>query len=162
MTDQLARARHDLASGRAWKARDRLHGLLCVRQDDEVLDLLATVLHGMGDLPAAGALWFVTGRDDDRARHSLAAWEERHGDAEARWRSIPASVRHVDRSESLRALDREARSLARSRRRGQGHEGEPPARWQEVLGATGCAVVGLGLLVVFAVGVVVSWRWVWS
>ena len=42
MTEQLSRARADLASGRAWKARDRLHGVLRDRQDVEILDLLAT------------------------------------------------------------------------------------------------------------------------
>jgi len=44
--------------------------------------------HDMQDLPAAGALWFVTGRDDDKARNSIVAWRERYGSDRERWRSI--------------------------------------------------------------------------
>ncbi|RJS47369.1 DUF6584 family protein [Nocardioides cavernaquae] len=73
MTDALARARADLAAGRPWKARDRLTGLLTVRQDPELLDLLATVHFEMQDLPAAGALWFATGRTDADALEAIAA-----------------------------------------------------------------------------------------
>ena len=73
----IARARADLVAGRHWKARDRLDGLLSVRQDSEVADLLATVHYEMHDLPAAGALWFVTGRNDEVARESIAAWRQR-------------------------------------------------------------------------------------
>jgi hypothetical protein len=67
VTTSIALARADLDEGRAWKARDRLDGLLTTRQDDEVLDLMGEVRFAMGDLPAAGALWFVTGRDDETA-----------------------------------------------------------------------------------------------
>ncbi len=58
----VERARADLAAGRAWKARDRLTGHLADSQDPEALELLGEVHYGMGDLPAAGAAWFGTGR----------------------------------------------------------------------------------------------------
>lgn len=111
MNSALARAQADLAAGRAWKARDRLQGLLRHRVDFEVLDLLAEVYYDMGDLPAAGALWFVTGRDDERARASVDAWHERHGDGRARWQSIPGSVRRGVQTDELTALEVSARRL---------------------------------------------------
>ena len=58
-----------------------------------MLELLATVHHDLGDLPAAGALWFVTGRSDEPAQTSIAAWRERHGGPAAQWFSIPSTVR---------------------------------------------------------------------
>ena len=73
MSDGLARATADLAAGRPWSARNRLNGVLAHRQDTEVLDLLATVHYEMQDLPAAGALWYVLGRDDDAAQRSIEA-----------------------------------------------------------------------------------------
>lgn len=103
MTNALVRARADLEAGRAWKARDRLAGLLVDRQDDEVLDLLATVHLRMSDLPSAGALLFVLAREEPEAQEAIEAWRERYGDPEARWRSIPAPVR------SARAIDLDAR-----------------------------------------------------
>jgi hypothetical protein len=107
----LDRAREDLAAGRAWKARDRLNGLLTIRQDDEVLDLLGTACAQMGDLPAAGAAWFVTGRDDRAAREALAAWRWRHGNAAAQWQSIPRPVRDASRARHVAELQRAAQTV---------------------------------------------------
>jgi hypothetical protein len=115
--DSLARPRADLAAGRAWKARDRLIGTLTHRQDAELLDLLATVHHTMQDLPAAGALWFATGRSDDVAAPAQATWRERHGNDQDRWRSLPAPVRrHVD-SPALRRKPLQSALATRSRSR---------------------------------------------
>lgn len=122
MTNAVERARDDLAAGRAWKARDRLTGALHHRRgDDEVLDLLAQAHHEMGDLPAAGALWFVTGRSDQPAEEAMAAWRERASNPEAQWSSLPRPLRipplrsHVaelgaaaDRLEKARVLDQQA------------------------------------------------------
>ena len=107
--DALARARADLAEGRAWKARDRLDGLLSHRCDDEVVDLLARASYAMGDLPAAGALWFVLGSDGPQVREAQAAWRERCGSDEARWHSLPRCVRRTYDSPHLLELERAAR-----------------------------------------------------
>lgn len=112
----LDRARADLKAGRLWKARDRLYGLIRDRQDAEVLDLLATVHNEMHDLPAAGALWFVTGRDDEMALESITAWRERHGNDEARWLSIPSPVRGGVSSQHLSVLQGGAKRVASGRR----------------------------------------------
>ncbi|WP_182377046.1 DUF6584 family protein [Nocardioides sp. WS12] len=106
MTNALVRARADLEAGRAWKARDRLTSVLVTRQDDEVLELLIQVHLQMGDLPKAGALLFVLGREDDVAQEAIAAWRQRFGDGDARWRSIPAPVRY-SRADHLYALQDE-------------------------------------------------------
>lgn len=102
MTDALERARADLAAGRAWQARDRLTSHLVHRQDDDVLELLARVHLAMGDQPKAGALLHVVRRGDvvdDVERSAVDAWRRRFGDADARWRSIPAPVRRARRAE---------------------------------------------------------------
>ncbi len=69
----------DLEAGRLWKARDRLQGAFIQgRQDQAVLDMLATVLYLMHDLPEAGRFWYLTARDDEHAREARAAFEQRY------------------------------------------------------------------------------------
>lgn len=102
--DALARARADIVAGRLWRARDRLTGLLVHRQDDQVLDLLATVHHRMCDLPAAGAIWYITGRDDPEARAAIEAWRRRYGSDEERWRSLPGPIRRTHTADRVLAL----------------------------------------------------------
>lgn len=74
----LDRARHDVASGRLWKARDRLNGLLTHGSVD-AYELLADVYFAMRDLPQAGKLWYLTGRDDAQALEAIEAWRSRCG-----------------------------------------------------------------------------------
>ena len=161
MTDQLSRARADLASGRAWKARDRLHGVLRDRQDVETLDLLATVHHAMLDLPAAGALWFVTGRDDAIARAAVAAWLERHGNAEARWRSIPASIRRAQATGTLRTLQAEVRQERRAVVSSRSSS-EPTESWWEPIVFGGVALLFLlWVMAMICIGMFTTLRWIW-
>lgn len=162
VTDQLARARADLAAGRAWKARDRLDGLLSRRQDAEILDLLATVHQRMLNLPAAGALWFATGRDDEVAREAIAAWRERHGNDSARWGSIPSPVRQGELNSNLRELRQRAADEERAREASPSGEG-PTHAWVAIVGVVG--VVGvvafvLGVIAMIGIGVVTTIRWV--
>ena len=160
MTDALERARADLRAGRAWQARDRLTSFLVHRQDDEVLELLADVHLAMGDHPKAGALLYVVRRGEvveEAERAAVAAWRQRFGDDEARWRSIPSPVR------SARSAD-----LDQLRGQGRGDTGGPdlpPAQRltaREWWGLMGCLVVVLGLvalvaLVVIGAVTVVGW-----
>jgi len=162
VNDSLARARADLAAGRLWKARDRLTGLLVHRQDLEVLDLLATVHHEMQDLPAAGALWFVTCRDDEMARISIAAWRERHGSDRERWLSIPGPIRRQARTSDLRSLQEAATSntgrFARPR-----HTGESIESWWEPIVFGGGAIAFLvWLATMIVIGMWTVLRWIWS
>jgi hypothetical protein len=160
VTASLARARADLEAGRAWKARDRLHGLLVDRQDVEVLDLLATVHYEMRDLPAAGALWFVTGRDDQMARDCLAAWRERHGNDEARWQSIPGPIRQRARSRHVRSLQRAAKEVAGTRwRAGDVSSLHTPTWWERCETAFFGAFV-IWALAMMAVGMWTVFRWI--
>ncbi|MER7070446.1 DUF6584 family protein [Terrabacter sp. NPDC000476] len=162
VTDQLSRARGDLARGRAWKARDRLHGLLRDRQDVEVLDLLATVHQAMSDLPAAGALWFVTGRDDPTARAAVAAWHERHGNAEARWRSIPASIRRGQVTGNLRTLEAEVREGPRTRGDASSSSERTGSRWQPLVVGGGALLFALWLVAMICIGVITTLGWIWD
>jgi hypothetical protein len=75
------RARADLSRGEPWLARDRLRGALAQRPHDQnVIEELALVHSAMGDLPAAGACWFLTGRadGDPQVAAALAAFERRY------------------------------------------------------------------------------------
>lgn len=77
----IDRARADLAAGRAWKARDRLQGARAsAPYDQEILGLLGEVAWSMGDLPAAGAAWWLTERTGPDVDAALAALRERAGD----------------------------------------------------------------------------------
>lgn len=76
----LARAHADVASGRAWKARDRLRGALANQpHDQDILTLLGEITFALGDLPAAGATWWLTERRGDDVDAAWAALEERAG-----------------------------------------------------------------------------------
>lgn len=162
MTTSIARARADLEAGRYWKARDRLNGLIRDRPDRQVIELLATVHHAMHDLPAAGALWFVTGRQDEVAQLSIAAWRERHGNEEARWHSIPSPVRRTARLQHLKALEGAAREVAVERRSGSVSFGHlrTASRWEWV----GSMAVGTFMICAIAMVVVGVWttvEWIW-
>ena len=77
----LERARAEIAAGRLWKARERLAGVIRFdRYDQKVLELLGEVHFSMGDLPAAGRLWFLTERSGHEAESARAALQERYGD----------------------------------------------------------------------------------
>ena len=158
----MSRARADLAAGRAWKARDRLTGLLIHRQDEEVLDLLATVHQQMQNLPAAGALWFVTGRDDELARSAIEAWQERHGNDHDRWRSIPAVLRREAQSTELTLLKasagREVRGLARV------HSEKPYQEtwWEPIVFGGGAIAFVLWVLTMIVIGMWTVIRWIWA
>lgn len=57
------RVKADLKAGRLWKARDRLVGVLRANPTDQwALEQLGGVYFNMGDLPAAGRAWFLTGQ----------------------------------------------------------------------------------------------------
>jgi hypothetical protein len=159
VTTAIERARADLDAGRLWKARDRLTGLLIDDQDADVLDLLARVHFEMHNLPAAGALWFVTGRDDDAARDSIAAWRERQGNDEARWRSIPSPVRGIAHGPHLRELEGAASNVTGHTRRGpQGVPGTATALDRLVPAAFGgCLIWALAMIVIGTWSVV---RWI--
>ena len=166
MTGVLDRARSDVAAGRAWKARDRLTGALAHRVDAEALDLLAQVHAGMGDLPAAGALWFVTGRDDEPARQATAAWRQRHGnDPVQLWYSLPRLAREQRPAPAhLKRLHRDvlvavgARSTPATGRRG-GSPDSAQGTGERLAGVLAAVVVVL-LVVVLGVGAVTSVSWV--
>lgn len=159
MNAAIDRARADLDAGRHWKARDRLTGLLVDRQDADVLDLLARVHFEMHDLPAAGALWFVTGRDDEMARDSIAAWRERQGNDEARWRSIPSPVRDIARAPHLRKLEGAARDIERHTPRGSQGRQVSAAAWDWLVPAAfgGCLIWALAMIVLGTWSVI---RWI--
>lgn len=162
VNDSIARAHADVEAGRQWKARDRLTGLLAHRQDLEVLDLLATVHHEMHDLPAAGALWFITGRDDDKARNSIAAWHERYGSDQDRWRSIPRPIRREGRTSNLRSLQEAARGetgrFARPRQTGE----STGAWWEPIVFGGGAIAFILWVVAMIGIGVWTVVRWIWG
>ncbi|GGM67018.1 hypothetical protein GCM10011608_60390 [Micromonospora sonchi] len=162
MSDGLARARADLAAGRPWKARDRLNGVLVHRQDHEVLDLLATVHYEMQDLPAAGALWFVLGRDDEAAQRSISAWLEQHRNDIARWHSVPGPVRRKASTERLEGLRRAAGQADKGGTRDIGPVAELSTRWEGIV-IGGCAITVLvWLLAMVGIGMWTVFRWIWD
>ncbi|MGG5260989.1 DUF6584 family protein [Phycicoccus avicenniae] len=161
MTGAVDRARADLEAGRPWMARDRLTSALQVRQDDEILDLLAEVHVRMHDLPAAGALWFATGRSDEAARDAVAVWAARFPSDDARWSSIPRPLRLRAGSPGLEELRRRlaARPLGESR---PADVPEPETRADRVLFPA--MLVG-GVLWVVAMVLIGAWtvlRWIWA
>ncbi|MFK4492954.1 tetratricopeptide repeat protein [Dermacoccus nishinomiyaensis] len=135
----LDRARGDIAQGRLWMARQRLTSYLVESPDDEVIALLAQVHLEMGDLPAAGALLFVLGRDDEVAREAIAAWRTFRGGPAAQWRSIPRRVRMVSTAPQVAQLRVEAGEPRRWHGDRAPQEGYT-AGWRERAGDIGCGL----------------------
>jgi hypothetical protein len=162
VNDGLARARADLAAGRPWIARNRLNGVIAHRQDVEALDLMATVHYEMGDLPAAGALWYVIGRDDDVARRSITAWSEQHRSDIARWRSIPAPVRRTVGTEQLEGLRRAAGQAGEGGTRRRVPAGQPEAWWEPVLFGGGAIIVTVWIVAMVVIGMWTVFHWIWD
>lgn len=126
-----------------------------------MLDLLATVYYEMPDLPAAGAIWFTTGRDDRAAQDSIAAWRERHGNDEARWHSIPSPIRSWADSTHLAALKGSAAQIAARRRSGWNALGAfVESRWDRLVPIAFGAVV-FGFLAMVGIGLWTVLHWIW-
>ncbi|XVX20750.1 hypothetical protein ACQP1U_02365 [Actinomycetota bacterium] len=108
--DAVSRARDDLTAGRPEDARGRLVDLVEVSDDREALDLLGEAHYALGDLPAAAAVWFGTGRKGPEVQEATDAWRAEHrDDFAAMWRSLPASVREADEQiPRIAALQRKA------------------------------------------------------
>lgn len=114
----VAEATRAIEHHQLWVARDLLAAHVRQERDLVALRLLGEVHHGMGDLPAAGAVWFGAGVKGPEVDAAVKAWRESHGDDfGAMWRSVPRSVRQEPRSkkvEALRAKALEARGVGES------------------------------------------------
>ncbi len=107
--DVIAEARAHIEAGRAWKARDLLAAHVETTEDAEAMRMLGHVLHGMGDLPRAGAVWFAVGAKGPEADAAVAAWREQCGDDFVMmWRSLPRPVRAEPRAARIEALHAKA------------------------------------------------------
>ena len=127
-----------------------------------MLDLLATVHYKMHDLPAAGALWFVTGRDDAMAHDSVTAWRERHGNDEARWHSIPSPVRRGVRLQHLSALEGAAKRVAAERRSRWTEPGVHTESWWDRFESIAFGAFAIWALAMIGVGMWTVFHWIWS
>lgn len=127
-----------------------------------MLDLPATVHHRTGDLPAAGALWFVTGRDDDAAAlEAISPWRERHGSDPERWCSLPGPLRREVRTGAIETL--RAHAGGRADRGSRGGTSEHPDGWWEPLVFGGAAIaVVVGLLALIGIGTWTVFWWIWG
>ncbi|WP_435771516.1 hypothetical protein [Nocardioides sp. SYSU DS0651] len=113
---------------------------------------------------AAGVLWWLTGREDDEARIAVAAWEERYGNAEARWHSIPAPVRRLadsdergDRKSVTQRVDELRAALPSHQRDFQ--RADRRMRWPERVACVALLACLLSILALLAIGAwtVVQW-----
>jgi hypothetical protein len=154
----VERARADIAAGRAWKARDRLTGHLGDNLDPEALELLGQVHYDMGDMPAAGAAWFGTGRRGKDVDEAVEAWRERYNDHfEQMWRSLPRTVRDNPGNPRVEALRRRAGADRSS-------APVPSAPAQTGNGIDAAVVITVALAILFVicavVGAVTLLRWI--
>ncbi|QIM22223.1 hypothetical protein G7075_15520 [Phycicoccus sp. HDW14] len=161
MSGAVERARADLEAGRPWMARDRLTSVIQHRTDDELVDLLAEVYLTMLDVPAAGALWFATGRDDEVARDAVAVWADRFPSDDARWSSIPRPLRTTDGSPGLEDLRRRLSARPRGERRPPDIP-EPESRAEEMLAPALLLAGVLVLVAMVGIGLWTTWHWIWT
>ncbi|WP_336921493.1 DUF6584 family protein [Aquipuribacter sp. SD81] len=186
--DALEHARHDLAAGRPWLARDRLLGTLGTRHGDrDALLLLGEVHLAMNDLPAAGAAWLLTDRDDAAATTAADAFRERYRKPAARAERLPMhrplTEYPPDAVARVRALRAEltaegwtwhppARAQPPGRARERRHRDSfpevdaPPRGWPRRLRDIGLGALlvylVVGFLAVWVIGFVTALRWIWG
>jgi hypothetical protein len=164
---QLARARGldraaaDLEAGRVWKARDRFQGaFIRGRHDQAALDMLATVLYLMHDLPEAGRFWYLTDRDDEAAQRARAAFEERYRGPAEMARRLPARTPLDEYPEDARVrLDRLGAAPWPPLSRWVSAEPSPLSRRDRLLITLGLVLVAL-LLVAMLLGLLQIGAWV--
>jgi len=161
----IGRARDDLAAGRPWKARERLRSYLTAYPTDlEALDLLGEVHYEMRDLPAAGAVWTLSLRDDHRSRQAVTALHEEHPRARALLGALnvraPLEAWPPEVQERLRALQADAAARGVSWAPGGVHAEQAP-KWAvgETLALGGCLLALLVLIACTAIGLVVAVGW---
>lgn len=94
-----------LEMGHDRRARSLLQAHLAHTNDAEAMKLLGDVLYGLGDLPGAGAVWFVLGGKGPVVDSAVEAWRSKLGDDFTKmWNSLPAGVRREPLSPRLAAL----------------------------------------------------------
>jgi hypothetical protein len=144
----LDRAHQDAEAGRLWKARERLEGSLANDATNvEVLHLLGEICHRMGDLPAAGAYWFLTERSGPDVTAATAALRERFPTPAALFAALPVKAPLDDYPDEVRirlerlVADDSVRWLFAKKLEGLGRKGRDDPRAANG-GATGWAVAG--------------------
>lgn len=106
-----------LEAGHDRRARSLLQAHLSHTNDPEAMKLLGDVLHGLGDQPGAGAVWFVLGGKGPVVGSAVEAWRAKHGDDFTKmWNSLPAGVRTEPLSPRLAALKAKADEAEQARR----------------------------------------------
>ena len=151
----MDRARDALDDGAAWRARDILLAHVEEQNDQEALTLLGEVLHGMGDLPRAGAMWFAAGARGAEVDHAVAAWRQQSSDDFAvMWASLPAAVREEPRARRVEALREKA--LAAEPRPTQGDADTDADEGEDEGGTDAAQVIAWVLAAAFVVLAVVG------
>lgn len=109
----------DLKSGRPWKARDRLIGVLRADPKNQwALDQLGDIYFRMGDLPQAGRAWYLTTKTGPEWEAAEAAFYEQYGKKPANVVAALNVRAAIDRyppavQERLRTLQRRLRMEGR-------------------------------------------------
>jgi hypothetical protein len=163
----IERARKDRAEGRPWKARERLRSFLTAYPADQTaLDLLGEIYYEMGDLPAAGAAWFLCTRDDSASREAIAALRREH---ERSTRGLLGALRvrapfeawPPPVQERLRSIQAEAarRGVEWEPAATRADEPEYKPTVGENVALAGCLVVAVALAACTVVGLVVAAGW---
>lgn len=165
----LERSRADVERGEPWLARDRLLGALRTQPaNQDVLTLLGEVYTELGDLPAAGACWFLTDRSEDGpAGEAMAALRNRYRNPIALADSLPLKQ---DPARYPPAARRRIADL-KDQLAANGLEWDPPGRPRPgfpqrerfavaLIVAFWVAFVAVNL-VIYTLGLVAAIRWIW-
>ena len=165
----VERSRADVQRGEPWLARDRLLGALRTEpSNQDVLVLLAEVHTDLGDLPAAGACWFLTDRTEDgRVGQAMAALRNRYRNPVALANSLPLQ------NDPERYPPEARRRIAdlRAELAAAGLDWDPPGRPRPRFARRDRVATALIVsfwvafaaanLAVYTVGLVTAIRWIW-
>lgn len=175
----LKRARADFRRGEPWLARDRLLGALQHQPtDQDVVRGLAEAYQELGDLPAAGACWFLTDAHDSdpTAGPALAAMRTRYRSAAGLAHAVRVRGRITDypMPARLRILDLQAelkeagwtwtppsrpRPPDRQRRHPLLHDAAETSKG--VLGLAVAVAFVVANLGIYVIGLIAIQRWIW-
>lgn len=165
VVDILKRAEAEIASGRAWRAKEILRGALATRAEPELLERYGRLLESLGERYEAGKYLFLSGAQSPEYAEAIELFLTRNAarrDADF-LKLFPVAVRRLP-FEQLPARVREELNsrVSKSRFTGTGPI-VPPARytWRDRRNMAAAFLITVIFLLALFLGLRQILRWVW-
>lgn len=166
-TDEiLQRAERELASGRAWRAKEILRGALATRAEPALLERYGRLLDSLGERYEAGKYLFLSGARRPEYDEAIELFlsrnaARRHADFA---KLFPVAVRHLPFEQLPPQVQEELKTRGARTDQVSGEAPiAPPARygWRDRLNMTAGVLIAGVFVVALGLGVAQIVNWVW-